>query len=44
MLWARPSPTMTVNDEQMCIVSVDEESFIEKFRKMGCDLWNFQAK
>ena len=44
MLWARPSPTMTINDEQMCMVSVDEESFIEKFRKMGCDLWNFQAK
>ena len=43
MLWARPSPTQLINDESVCMVSVDEESFIQKFRNAGCELWNFQA-
>lgn len=43
MLWARPSATQLINDESVCMVSVDEESFIQKFRNAGCELWNFQA-
>lgn len=44
LIWARPSLVTSINDEQISMVSVDEESFIQKFRNAGCDLWNFKAK
>jgi hypothetical protein len=42
MVYARHSPILTINDEAISSYSIDEESFIKKFRNLGCDLWNFQ--
>lgn len=40
VLYARHSVMITVNDEQLSAYGIDEESFIIKFRRLGCDLWN----
>jgi len=39
-LFARVSPVLDINDEKICSYSIDEESFIKKFRNMNCALWN----
>lgn len=39
-VYARPSPVILINDESVNSVSIDEESFIMKFRKMNYNLWN----
>jgi hypothetical protein len=41
-VYARHSPMLTINDEEICSYSIDEESFIKKFRNLNCNLWNFQ--
>jgi hypothetical protein len=41
-VYARVSPILTINDEEISSYSIDEESFIKKFRNLGCNLWNFQ--
>ena len=40
-MYARHSPIISVNDELLSSYGIDEESFILKFKKLGCDLWNF---
>jgi hypothetical protein len=40
VVYARHSAMITVNDEQLSAFGIDEESFIIKFRHLGCDLWN----
>lgn len=39
-VFARHSGMMQVNDEMINSYSIDEESFIMKFRNMGFELWN----
>lgn len=39
-VYARPSPVIVINDEMLNSYSIDEESFIVKFRKQGHELWN----
>ncbi len=38
-IYARESPLDKINDEEISMVSADEDSFIQKFRK-DCELWN----
>lgn len=44
MVYARVSPVIEINDERLSAVSIDEESFIQKFTRLGCALWNFAPK
>lgn len=39
-VYARLSQMITINDELLNSYSIDEESFIVKFRNMGFELWN----
>jgi hypothetical protein len=42
VVYARHSPILKINDEEISSYSIDEESFINKFRNLGCNVWNFQ--
>jgi len=39
-VYARLSPVIMINDESVNSVSIDEESFIMKFRKLHYNIWN----